>query len=79
MAGLEQVACGHAPAGDVVDGDVGQQRVGDVDQHRGQLVAVQRADLGRHQRQRDDDDPVDAVAAGEAAQRGAALVAASRC
>ena len=51
MAGLEQVARGHRPAGDVVDGDVRQQRVRDVDQHRGHLVAVQRADLGRRQRQ----------------------------
>ena len=75
MAGLEQVARRQRPAGDVVDRHVGQQRVGDVDEHRGHPVAVQRADLGRPERQRDDDDAVDPVATGEAPQRGAALVA----
>ena len=74
VAGLEQMARGHRAAGDVVDGHVGQQRVRDVDQDRRHPVAVQRADLGRPERQRDDDHPVDAVAAGEAPQRGAALV-----
>jgi hypothetical protein len=51
MAGREQMARRHRPAGDVVDRHVGQQRVGDVDEHGGHPVAVQGADLGRPERQ----------------------------
>jgi hypothetical protein len=64
-------ARGHRAARDVVDGHVGHQRLRDVDQDDRHPVAVQRAHLGRPQRQRDDDHPVDPVAAREAPQRRA--------
>ena len=40
MAGVDEMPCGQGAAGDVVDGDVGQQRVGDVDEHRRHAIAL---------------------------------------
>ena len=45
-----------------------------VDEHGGELVALERRDLGVGDRQRHDQQAGDAVAAGEVAQRAAALL-----
>ena len=52
----------------------GSARVDGVDEHRRQLVALERGDLGVGDRQRDDQQPGHAVAAGEVAQRAVALL-----
>ena len=74
MAAREQVLGGELAAVDVVDHHPRQPRMGGVDEHGRQRVALERVDLGVGDRQRDDQQPGHAVAAGEVAQRAVALL-----
>ena len=74
VAPRQQVLGGELAAADVVDHDPRQPRVDGVDEHGRQPVALERVDLGVGDRQRDDQQPGHAVAAGEVAQRAVALL-----
>jgi len=71
---FEEVLGGELAAAHVVDHDVGDARVADVDHDDREAVALDRRDLVVEQRQRDHEQPVDAIEAGEVAEGPGALL-----